>query len=184
MDTENLIRRLMMPVEDFAVVPVEATVEEALRALRAAQLRVPEGRQPHRSVLVRDNTGYIIGKVGQRALLRAFVPQTRELFDHQMLRQAGVSSEMMEISMSNLELLHQNTEELRQRAAYHTVGELIVNDPEQIEVDTPLSDVIRAFVDHDILSVLVLEKDTLVGVLRLTDLFSTLTEVVVGSDHG
>ena len=167
-----------MPLEDFAVVSSDATVLEALHALEAAQQRIPEGRQLHRSVLVRDRYGRFVGKVGQRAILRALIPQPGQMFTDTALEQAGVSEEMMDISMHNFELMQQDISEMCRRACFHPVSELLMSDPETVDIDASLSDLIRIFVEHDILSVLVIENELVVGVLRLTDLFSQISEVV------
>ncbi|MBS1262229.1 MAG: hypothetical protein MAG453_01571 [Calditrichaeota bacterium] len=176
---ENWIRRLMMPLADFAVVERGATALDALRALERAQRRVPPGRQLHRSVLVRDRRGRYVGKVGQRAILRALVPQSRELFSGDLLDQAGVSEEMKHISMQRLELLRQDLDEICARAAFHEVDNLLMSVPESVDVDAPISEVIRAFSERDILSLLVTEDERVIGVLRMEDLFGELSRRVL-----
>ena len=78
MSERKLVRDLALSLDEYAVVPPEATLLEALDALDAAQEKVPEGHYPHRVVLVRDGGGKILGKLGHFAFLRALVPGCRD----------------------------------------------------------------------------------------------------------
>ena len=55
METKT-VKDLMLPLEEYAVVHEDATLREAMMALDQAQNRVHAGRQPHRAVLVADET--------------------------------------------------------------------------------------------------------------------------------
>ena len=70
------VRDLTLALSEYAVVDEDATVLDALEALRASQEQLPPDRQPHRAVLVRDRMGEIIGKLHHFAFLRALIPAT------------------------------------------------------------------------------------------------------------
>ena len=59
------VRDLMVPLEEYATVPEEATLFEAVMALEQAQERLDRNRYKylHRAVLVYDKNKKIVGKI-------------------------------------------------------------------------------------------------------------------------
>lgn len=51
------VKDLMVPLDNYAVVPEDATLLDAIAALEKSQKNLPTGRQPHRAVLVVDAGG-------------------------------------------------------------------------------------------------------------------------------
>jgi len=168
------VEDIMLSLAEYAVVPEDATLLEALRALDAAQARVPEGRQPHRAVLVRGRSGEIVGKLGHFAFLSALLPKRRALFDHDMARMSGLSDEMMASSTRTLSLLENDQVDLCERSSHVRVGDVCAPIAVHIESDASLPEAIRLFGEYRRLSLLVTRGGKTVGVLRVSDLFDEL----------
>ena len=73
------IKNLMVPLSKYATVKEDATLQEVAAALAAAQARFDRSRYPHRAVLVLNDQGDVVGKVGQIDILRALEPKYDEV---------------------------------------------------------------------------------------------------------
>ncbi|MBU0518517.1 CBS domain-containing protein, partial [bacterium] len=81
MSEARWVKDVMLPLDDYALVPEDASMVDAYCALEEAQKRLPPGRQASRAVLVVDKSGKIIGKVGQLAFLKALEPKYDKVGD-------------------------------------------------------------------------------------------------------
>jgi CBS domain-containing protein len=169
------VKDIMLSLSDYAVVEVDATLEEALNALRAAVARLPPDRQPHRAVLVRNRRGDVIGKVHYFAFLRALVPEGRSGGSLQILERAGVGDDLRERSLRMLDLLAGDLVDIRERARRVKVRDFYTSATVSIQEDAPLFDAIVMFLSHQTLSLLVRRREETVGILRLSDLFDELS---------
>ena len=79
MDKQKYVLDIMLPLNEYAVVSIDATLYDAFISLKEAQKKLPKGRQPHRAVLVVDNKGKIVGKLGHLGFLRALEPRYKNL---------------------------------------------------------------------------------------------------------
>jgi len=162
-EMENLrTRDVMLDLDDYAVVPEDATMLDALRALEEAQARLPEGHHRHRAVLVVDGSGEIVGKIG----------------DWEAMSRAGLSGEFVRSVLDSHQLWHQDPGQLRRRAATTTVGEIMRPIGVSIEADAPLADAVHFLVIYQTLSLLVRERGKIVGILRLSDVFRRVCEIL------
>ena len=99
MSEARWVKEVMLPLDDYALVPEDASMVDAYCALEEAQKRLPAGRQPSRAVLVVDKRGRIIGKVGQLAFLKALEPKYDKVGDLGALSRAGLSSDFINSMM-------------------------------------------------------------------------------------
>jgi len=97
----KFVRDLMLPLDEYAVVPEDATIREALFALDKAQQYVQPGKEPHRAVLVTDKSGRIIGKIGHLAFLKALEPKYNVMGDVEKLANVGVSVDLINKMMES-----------------------------------------------------------------------------------
>ncbi len=176
---EMSVRQMMISLSEYAVVDQDATILDALRKLKESQQNLPEGRQPHWSVLVRNRRGDIIGKLHHFAFLRALLPERKPLSEREMLQMAGVTDELLISSMQTLGFLTSDLVDLCEQARSICVRDVYTPATHGIADDAPLTDAIAAFVEYQTLSLLVQRGDRTVGVLRLTDLFDELSREIM-----
>jgi predicted transcriptional regulator len=169
------VKDLMVPLDEYAVVSRDATLLEAVRALEKAQKAIPAGRQPHRAVLVLDENGRIVGKVGQLAVLRALEPRYNVVGDLESLARAGVSDQFVSSMMEHYRFFQDHLTGLCSRAATRSVREVMVPATESVDENVLLSEAIHRVIMWQSLSVLVTRGTDVVGVLRLSDLFDEIT---------
>jgi hypothetical protein len=103
--TIRLVKDIMLPLAEYAVVNANATVMEALEQLRESLSRLKPHQHRHRAVLVRDDGGRIIGKMGHLEFLRALLPEQPAFSSPSVLDSAGVNDEMKAISLEAMGLV-------------------------------------------------------------------------------
>jgi CBS domain-containing protein len=170
MDTMR-VKDLMIPLGSYAVISVGSTLEEAVEALERSQQNLPAGRLPHRAVLVRDDSGKIVGKIGQFALLKALEPKYNVLGDLETVRRPGVDSQVLSAMMEHLQLFENSLSDHCRYASKLKVEEVMTPVSAAISEDASLAEAIHRIVVWQTMSILVARGAEIVGVLRLSDLF-------------
>jgi len=173
-DTKK-VKDLMVPLGEYAVVARDATLLDAILALDKSLLKLKPGRQKHRAVLVLDETGKVVGKIGHLAFLKALEPKYNVLGDLSALSHVGVSQEFIDSMMQNYQLLQDNLADLCRRAAALKAGDVMRPVSESIDENASLAEGIHKLVMYQSLSILVTRDGKVVGLLRLSDLFEELT---------
>jgi len=173
------VEELMVPLSEYAVVDEDATVLQALQALQASQAKLPEDRQPHRAILVRDRLGRIVGKFHHFAFLRALLPDRQARRTQAVLDRAGVDDDTRDASMRMLDLLTGDLVDVCERARYVAVRDVMTRATVSMPGSAPLADAIPMFLAHQTLSLLVTHGDTTVGILRLSDFFDEIAHQIM-----
>jgi CBS domain-containing protein len=172
------VKDIMLPLSQYVVVREDATFREALRALQNAQRELPPDRQPHRGVLVIDARRKIIGKAGQLAFLKALEPKYNVLGDLRTLARAGVTPEFVSSMMKNLEFWQDSIAANCARAASLRIKDFMTPVTESIDEDAVLTEAIHRIVVWQTLSILVTHDTEVVGILRLSDLFTEIADYI------
>lgn len=177
---KRTVEEIMLPLSDYAVVEEDATIRDALEALKESQEKLPPDRQPHRAILVKDRSGKIIGKLHHFAFLRALVPERRPRGSIDWMDRAGVEEDLWDSSLKTLDFLTADLVDVCQRARHMVVRDVFTPTRVSISSNAPLSDAILAFLSYQTLSLLVTQAGKTVGILRLSDLFEELAAQIMG----
>ena len=175
---EKNARDLMIPISEYAVVPENATLLDALHALENTQPTDTDTNHRHRAVLVRGHNGRIIGKVGHFAFLRAVRHTHEQLAADPKLGALGVDEEMMQVSDRAYRLFNQDLCGLCEQSKLIRVKQAMHPVTERIDVKASLLDAVDAFDRWQTLSLLVTQNDRGVGILRLVDLFDEVATIM------
>jgi hypothetical protein len=176
------VKDLMLALSEYAVVDESATVLDALRALQRSQDRLPPDRQPHRAVLVRNESGEIIGKLHHFAFLRALVPDRKAMATRELMDRAGVGDDLRESSMQMLDLLTADLLDVCERLRHMGVREVCSAITTSVDENTLLLDATARFLQHQTLSLLVTRRGRTVGILRLSDFIDELSRQAAEGD--
>lgn len=171
---QTRVKDIMVPLDDYAVVPPEATLRDAVVALDRAQKHVPPGRQPHRAVLVKDKQGRIIGKVGQLAFLKGLEPNYEHSIDTDALERAGVGDGLITAMREHTKYFEESLDDVCAHAATTKVGAILQPFEESIDENALLGEAVHKIVQWQRLSLLVTRGEQVVGIVRLSDLFDTI----------
>jgi len=165
------VKDLMVPLDNYAVVPEDATLLDAIVALEKSQKNLPPGRQPHRAVLVVDAGGKVVGKIGQLAFLTALEPKYNVLGDLETLSKAGIRSDFISSMMEHYQFLQESLPDHCLRGRDTLVRDIMRPVTDSIDEGASLCEAIHKVVILQTLSILVMRGKEVVGLLRLSDLF-------------
>jgi len=175
------VTEIMVPLEDYATVPEDATMLDAVVALDRAQAEFDQSRYRHRAVLVYDDQNNIVGKVSQMDLLRALEPKIDKLMNAGALARTGYSLDYYQ-SMARHGLWSKPLDDLCRKAAGLRVKDFMYApvEDEFIQEEADLNEAVHRLVvgKHHSLLVTRGEDSRIIGVLRLTDVFKLVTERV------
>jgi CBS domain-containing protein len=172
------VKDLMVPLDQYVCVSEDETIFEAVVELEQAQEKYMSKGYPHRAVLVCDKSGKVVGKLAQLDVLRALEPRYSELTDLKKVSGFGLSSEFMKSMMDRYELWKAPLEDLCRKAAQVQL-EAIVSAPlegELIDQDQTLDQAVHQMIMGHHQSLLVTSGESIVGILRLTDVFKEVSD--------
>jgi CBS domain-containing protein len=170
----------MVPLSKYATVKEDATLQEVAAALELAQTRFVRSRYPHRAVLVLNDLGNVVGKVGQIDILRAMEPKYDELDQPSSRLHTGFSREFMKSLMERHQLWQETLQDICSKAADRKVNTFMVtpSEGEFVDESASLDEAIHHLVMGHHQSLLVIRQDKIVGILRLTDVFETVSNII------
>jgi len=174
------VKDLMVSLADYASVSQEATLHEAIVALDEAQKRLHRDRHPHRAVLVLDEAGHVVGKLSQWDLIRSLEPRYNEIVDFKSLVRLGFSSRFIRSMIRDQGLWQKPLENLCRRASQIRVKDVMYTpaEGEYVAEDATLDEGIHQLVIGHHQSLLVTRDSEVVGVLRLSDVFTEICRII------
>ncbi|MBF0224318.1 MAG: CBS domain-containing protein [Desulfobacterales bacterium] len=181
------VKEIMVPLENYASVPVEATLYDAIMALEDAQKKFSKNEYQHRAVLVYDEkTKKVVGKVSQLDVLRALEPKYEQLGDSNPLSKFGLSRfgfspGFMKSLLEQYKLWDKSLSDLTKKAAQVKVKNFMYTptEGEYLDSEATIDEGIHQIVMGHHQSLLVTnKKKEIVGILRLTDIFRVICEKI------
>ncbi|MFH2090952.1 MAG: CBS domain-containing protein [Pseudomonadota bacterium] len=180
------VNELMIPLSEYATVKENDTLEKAIKTLKKSQTGPSSHTYPHRAVLVYDKNGKITGKVSSLDVLRALEPKYCQ-FGHtdQIARMGlsrfGLSHDFLHSLVENYCLWEDDLESLIKTASKLKVKEIMhsPHEGEYVNEDMPVSEAIHQFILGHHQSLLVLKNENVIGILRLTDIFKLVCDLMI-----
>jgi CBS domain-containing protein len=176
------VKEMMVPIEEYAKVGPDATLYDALVELETAEEKLPEGRAPHRAVLVEDSFGRLVGNIGRLSIIRALGVGSSTRGAREEMDRGGVSPGSISVVMSHVRFLYRDRGSLQERAKSIRARTVMHPVGESIDEDASLQDAIDLFGARPALSILVKRGSQVVGVLRVSDLFQELKAQILGPE--
>lgn len=177
----KLVKDLMIPLSEYATVSKDATLAEAVVALKNSQEVFDPAKYRHRAILVYDGKKNIIGKLSLISILRALEPKYDQMISDKRPMHVGFTRQFQKAMLNQLRLWEAPLEHLCKKAADIKVESFMIppEDGEYVEKDESLNEAIHQFVMGNHQSLLVTEEKNIVGILRLTDVFTTVSEMII-----
>jgi len=188
---EPSLKDLMVPVEDYASVSLEASIIEGIFALKEAQQRAfrkdPE-KHRDRAVLVKGPKGEIVGKLSMWSIIGCLEPSYGRAKGGAASSKAAsrVGSARIKIDeiMESSHLWRSRLSTLADDTALLRVKDLL-HEPrpkELIDENSSLQTAIHKLVAGHFMSLLVTREGRIVGILRLVDVFEAVCRMIRRED--
>jgi len=169
-----LVKELMVPLTEYAMVFEDATLSDAIDALEKAQAQFDASRYRHRAILVCEKkTGKILGKISQMDVIRALEPKYHLLGEKDSISRLGFSPQFMKSILEQYKLWYEPLKDICRKAGKQKVTEIMykLTQGEYVKEDTGLNEAVHQLIMGHHQSLLVSRGEEIVGILRLTDIF-------------
>ena len=175
-----VVKELMVPLEKYATVSQEATLYEAVLALEKAQIAFDPSRHKHRAILVLDKSKKVVGKISMFDILIALEPKYGKLEGMEVLSRSGHSPDMIKSMLEEHALWREPLQFVCERAAKLNASNFMETLVEGVYIDenATLGEAIHQLVIQKHHSLLVTSGDEVVGILRLSDVFTKVCDKI------
>jgi len=176
------VKELMVPISDYVTIHEDATMAEAIQAIESEKRRYKEGPYRHQSLIVIDHNQHVIGRLSQVDIMRALEPRYCELDvgDNRWISRSTLSRKVLQTLRESFELWEQPLEEMCKSVSKEKVKDHMQKPSEGeivSETDTYNIACHRIVMGHHH-SLLVTHGKVIVGILRATDLFNSLYDMM------
>lgn len=176
----RIVKEMMVTLADYATVHQDATLHEAVQALKEAQNKFVQNRYQHQAVLVYDDKDRIVGKLSQLDVLRSLEPKYEGLDELSELAEMHVDVDYIRKMMKEYGLWKKPIDDICRKASALRVKD-IMHKPatgEYVEESESINTAIHQMVIGKQQSLLVTRNKNIVGILRLTDVFKQICELI------
>jgi CBS domain-containing protein len=171
MESEKKVKDLMIPLEDYPHVPHWFTLRQAMAILREAAITF-EGQFEPLAVLVFDEKFQLMGILSLRDIIKGLEP--RLLYEKITLAQAEGELPGSLRGLFGPEL---------QRASQRPVSEFMKPNEATINADDSIAKALFLMIREKVSRLPVLQDDKLAGMIRLSDLFIEISDIVLGDNN-
>ena len=174
------VKDLMVPLADYATVSQEANLYQAVMALKEAQSKFERNKYMHRAVLVLNEDQKVVGKLSQNDVLRGLEPKYSEMGNMSKISHWELSPEFIKSMMKNFQLWNTPLENICRKASQVKIKDIMYTpaEGEYVQEDTTLDEAIHQLVVGYHQSLLVTRDNRVVGILRLTDVFTEIAKMI------
>ena len=174
------VKELMVPLEGYATVSREATLLEAVLALEKAQMALDPSQHKHRAILVLDENRKVVSKITMKNILVALEPNYGKVEGMGVLERSGFSPDLIKAMLENNALWSEPLQFFCERAARLKVSDFIQppSEEEYIDENATMGEATNQLIVQQSLSLLVTSGDEVVGILRLSDVFTKVCDII------
>ncbi|PIE67271.1 MAG: hypothetical protein CSA23_04745 [Deltaproteobacteria bacterium] len=174
------VQDLMIPISEYVTVSQDATLNEAVAALKQSHADSDQDKYRHRAVLIKGADQQIIGKMDLHTILKALEPKYEDMFADNGPAHLGFTRKYQKAMFGSFKLWQDPINQICEKAARTKVSNFVTRPTENeiIEPDAPLGEAVHQLVLGRHQSLLVNEGRKIIGILRLTDVFETLIDMI------
>ena len=174
------VKDLMVPISDYATVHEDASMAEAIRALENEKKRYGDAPYRHQSLVVIDNNQHVVGRLSQVDMMHALEPGYSNLDTSKWVGRSGLSKKMLIELREQFQLWEQPLEVMCKAVCDARVKDHMQEptEGEFVSEDDTLNIAAHRIVMGRHHSLLVTRNKVIVGVLRSTDLFNALCDLM------
>ncbi|MDM8536703.1 CBS domain-containing protein [Desulfobacterales bacterium HSG17] len=173
------VKDLMVPLSEYAVIPKNATIFEAVLALEKTQQIFNQNNYHSRAILVEDSSGKIIGKLSQLDILRALEPKYADIKSEMSgSGKFGFSKQFLLSILETYQMFDKPLDDICRKAGMEKAAKYMQSptEGECISAEGSLDQAIHLLILGYHQSLLVTHKNEIIGILRLTDVFANISQ--------
>ena len=174
-------RDLLVPISDYAVTTMDKPLKEAVPELRKLYCQVEDGKcteAGHRSILVLDHSGNLVGILDFKSILKVLIPEIAGGLTAK-LEALGVSIAFAQAGTADLDEARLSFRARVLKNAETRVGEIMLKIQGTIQADADLMEALKLIYANKITVLPVYDGERLIGVLRDSDLFLTVADILM-----
>ena len=172
----------MVPLSEYATVFEEDTLLDAVLALTKAQEEFDQTRYKHRAIIVLDKNKNVVGKLSQHDVIEALEPSYKKLKEDgsKALHRFGFGDIFIESAMEEYRLWSEPLANLCKNTINRRVKDIMYTPTkgEFIEENDSMDKAIHQLIIGRHHSLIVMQRGKIVGILRLTDAFQLVSDVL------
>jgi CBS domain-containing protein len=175
------VRDLLVPISEYAVTTMDKPLREAVPALRKLYCQVEDGKcteAGHRTILVLDNAGKLVGILDFKSILKVLIPEIAGGLTAK-LEALGVSIAFAQAGTADLDEARLSFRARVLKNAETQVGEIMLKIRGTIQADADLMEALKLIYANKITVLPVYDGDKIIGVLRDSDLFLTVADILM-----
>jgi CBS domain-containing protein len=175
------VRDLLVPISEYAVTTMDKPLREAVPALRKLYCEVEDGKcteAGHRTILVLDNAGKLVGILDFKSILKVLIPEIAGGLTAK-LEALGVSIAFAQAGTADLDEARLSFRARVLKNAETQVGEIMLKIRGTIQADADLMEALKLIYANKITVLPVYDGDKIIGVLRDSDLFLTVADILM-----
>ncbi len=180
---ERKITDIMIPLNRYPAVNPEATLETAVGILRHAHCELEQGictEAGPNTILVVDKDNHLLGILDFKAILKVLIPEVAGGLSEK-LRSLGVSLAFAEGDAHTLDEARASFVARVKKNAEAKVRDIMLKVRGSVQADTSLVDAIKLLFKNKITVLPVYEGDEIIGIVRDTDLFLAVADILLES---
>ncbi|MDC3237251.1 CBS domain-containing protein [bacterium] len=178
----KIVKEMMIPLAEYTTVSEDANLLEAVMALEKAQVEFDQTGYRHRAILVLDQNGHIVGKVSQHDILIALELNYKKIEENEKgtLSRFGLSNMFIKYTMKEYNLWDKPLDHLCKKAMQRNVKEFMYApmEGEFIDENETMNNAVHKLIIGKHHSLLVTQRGKIAGVLRLSDVFEKITDLL------
>jgi len=178
----KIVKDIMVPLSEYVIVSEEESIRGALAMLRDSHAHMPPDAYYHRAVLVKNDAGEIVGKLGYHGFLEALDPKYDDLEEMKTIAGSGITQDDLKEEMDKSGLWNNKLPMVKQNANELKMKEVMIEFAEHIEEDSSLLEAMHQIVKYKVLSLLTTRNDEVTGIIRMSDLFEEITDYIISED--
>lgn len=175
------VKDLMVRLEEYATVGEDASLYEAVLALEEAQKKFRQDRYKHRAILVLDRSRRVVGKLSQLDVIKGLEGGYKKMGDFTGISHTGFSTEFIKSMVDKYDLWQKPLEDICRRSPHIKVRDVMYTPtegeyvPQEASLDQALHQLV---VGHHQSLLVTKDGKEIVGILRLTDVFQEVCEMM------
>ncbi|MCX5888433.1 MAG: CBS domain-containing protein [Deltaproteobacteria bacterium] len=173
MPNEKKVKDLMIPLEDYPHIPHWFTLRQAMAILREAAITF-EGQFEPLAVLVFDEKYHLMGILSLRDIIKGLEPR----FLYEKYEKITLAEAEADLPGSLRDLFGPELQQASQRP----VSEFMKPNEASIDADDSIAKALFLMIKLKVSRLPVLQDNKLAGMIRLSDLFQEISDIVLGDD--